>query len=278
MTRSLAFTACRACPQRPAAHPRPGRSGHRLHDPRPLLTVPQPAPVRAGCAVRPTRARGLKLRTALEERGTGYPRGGLLARSHHWCGEVPHPGREGTHRAWQKLSAGAGARGHRFYNRAVIDLADPRPGSRQLLIRRNRSDGELAHYGCFSPASVPMTRAGRSRWIRMAGGAVLPVGQGPGRARRAPGPSLHLLVPLGHPRHARARLPRRRGRRPTRPRQISSSSSERSLQPTKGAGPCSATRYDRHASRPPPAARAIAVQVIDWPQDGRWDALFASTS
>ncbi len=31
-------------------------------------------------------------------------------------------------RAWQKLSAGAGAKGHRFYNWAVIDLADPAPG------------------------------------------------------------------------------------------------------------------------------------------------------
>lgn len=40
-------------------------------------------------------------------------------------------------RAWQKLSAGAGAKGHRFYDWAVIDLTDPRPGSRQLLIRRN---------------------------------------------------------------------------------------------------------------------------------------------
>jgi SRSO17 transposase len=36
-------------------------------------------------------------------------------------------------RAWQKLSAGAGAKGHRFYYWAVIDLAEPRPGSRQLL-------------------------------------------------------------------------------------------------------------------------------------------------
>ena len=31
-------------------------------------------------------------------------------------------------RSWQKLSAGAGAKGHRFCNWAVIDLADPRPG------------------------------------------------------------------------------------------------------------------------------------------------------
>lgn len=55
-------------------------------------------------------------------------------------------------------------------------------------------------------------RAGQSRWIKVAGGGVLPVGQGPGRTRRAPGSSLYLLVPLGHPRHARACLPRRRTR------------------------------------------------------------------
>lgn len=40
---------------------------------------------------------------------------------------------------------------------AVIDLADPRPGSRQLLIRRNRSTGELAYYRCYSPAPAPLT-------------------------------------------------------------------------------------------------------------------------
>jgi hypothetical protein len=45
--------------------------------------------------------------------------------------------------AWQKLSAGAGAKGHRFYDWAVIGLPDSRPGSRQLLIRLNRS---TAHY------------------------------------------------------------------------------------------------------------------------------------
>jgi hypothetical protein len=31
-------------------------------------------------------------------------------------------------RAWQKLSAGHGAKGHRFYDWAVIDLAATKPG------------------------------------------------------------------------------------------------------------------------------------------------------
>ena len=74
-------------------------------------------------------------------------------------------------RARQKLSAEAGAKGHRFYDWAVstspIDLADPRPGSRQLLIRRNRSTGELAYHRCCSPAPVPLTvlvSVAGSRW------------------------------------------------------------------------------------------------------------------
>lgn len=70
-------------------------------------------------------------------------------------------------RAWQKLSAGAGAKGHRFYDWAVIDLADLRPGSHRLLIRRNRTTGELAYYRCFSPAPVPLAtlvRVAGSRW------------------------------------------------------------------------------------------------------------------
>ncbi|SOR76636.1 FOG: Transposase [Streptomyces chartreusis NRRL 3882] len=60
-------------------------------------------------------------------------------------------------RAWQKLSAGRGAKGQRFYNWAVIDLAEAAPGHRQLLIRRNRTTGELAYYRCCSPEPVPLT-------------------------------------------------------------------------------------------------------------------------
>ncbi|MFE4682748.1 hypothetical protein ACFRNJ_18200 [Streptomyces sp. NPDC056721] len=70
-------------------------------------------------------------------------------------------------RAWQKLSAGTGAKGHRFYDWAVIDLADPAPGSRQLPIRRNRTTGELAYYRCYSPRPVPLAelvRVAGPRW------------------------------------------------------------------------------------------------------------------
>ncbi len=111
-----------------------------------------------------------KLRTALEERGTGYvlavacshevTTGAGKFRADTLAKKVPK-------RAWQKLSAGAGAKGHRFYDWAVIDLADPRPGSRQLPIRHNRSTGSLSYHHCHSPALVPLTtlvRVAGSRW------------------------------------------------------------------------------------------------------------------
>ncbi|MEV5989526.1 IS701 family transposase [Streptomyces sp. NPDC052051] len=111
-----------------------------------------------------------KLRTTLEERGIGY----VLAvacstevttqagkfRADRLVKRLPK-------RAWQKLSAGRGAKEHRFYDWAVIDLAGARPGHHQLLIRRNRSTGELAYYRCFSPQPVPLAelvRVAGSRW------------------------------------------------------------------------------------------------------------------
>jgi SRSO17 transposase len=111
-----------------------------------------------------------RLRTVLEERGIGY----VLAvacsaeittaagkfRADALAAKVPK-------RAWQKLSAGAGAKGHRFYDWAVIDLVDSGPGHHQLLIRRNRTTGERAYYRCFSPAPEPLAalvRVAGSRW------------------------------------------------------------------------------------------------------------------
>jgi SRSO17 transposase len=110
------------------------------------------------------------LRAALEKRGCGYVL--AVARTH----EVPTGAgkfraealaKKLPKRAWQKLSAGAGAKGHRFYDWAVIDLIRSAPGSHQLLIRRNRSTGELAFYRCYSPAPVPLTtlvKVAGSRW------------------------------------------------------------------------------------------------------------------
>lgn len=70
-------------------------------------------------------------------------------------------------RAWQKLSAGSGAKGHRFYDWALADIADDEPGHRNLLVRRNRTTGELAFYRCYSATRVPLStlvRVTGRRW------------------------------------------------------------------------------------------------------------------
>ncbi len=100
-----------------------------------------------------------RLRALLEERGVSYvlavacsaevTTGAGKFRADALAAKVPK-------RAWQKLSAGGGAKGHRFYDWAVIDLADSRPDHQQLLIRRNRTTGERAYYRCFSTAPEPL--------------------------------------------------------------------------------------------------------------------------
>ncbi|MFJ4649353.1 IS701 family transposase [Streptomyces bobili] len=112
------------------------------------------------------------LRSALEARPIGYvlavssthqvttPAGKFQARA-----LVPRIPR----RAWQRLSAGAGAKGERYYDWAQLDITRPeeRPGHWWLLIRRNRRSGELAFYRCFSPRPVPVSELARvagRRW------------------------------------------------------------------------------------------------------------------
>jgi SRSO17 transposase len=59
-------------------------------------------------------------------------------------------------KAWQRLSAGTGAKGHRWYDWAWVTINDPGPGHRYLLIRRNRRTGDLAFYRCYSPQQVTL--------------------------------------------------------------------------------------------------------------------------
>ncbi|MFI1606997.1 IS701 family transposase [Streptomyces griseofuscus] len=112
------------------------------------------------------------LRTVLERRQTGY----VLAVSsthpittHAWKFQAKTLAARIPRRAWQRLSAGTGAKGERYYDWAQIDIHDPagRPGHWYLLVRRNRRTGELAFYRCFSPRPVPLSElvqvAGR-RW------------------------------------------------------------------------------------------------------------------
>ena len=76
-------------------------------------------------------------------------------------------------RAWQCVSAGRGARGHRLYDWAFIrlDHNGPAPGGQAgnhwLLVRRNHKTGELAFYRCFMPRPVPLAtlvRVAGRRW------------------------------------------------------------------------------------------------------------------
>ncbi|SCF98627.1 SRSO17 transposase [Streptomyces sp. Ncost-T10-10d] len=111
-----------------------------------------------------------KLRTALEERGIGYvlavacsaevTTGAGRFRADTLAAKVPK-------RAWQKLSAGRGAKGHRFYDWAIIDHTEPASGRHQILIRCNRTTGELAYYRCHSTEPVPLSalvKVAGSRW------------------------------------------------------------------------------------------------------------------
>lgn len=112
-----------------------------------------------------------KLRSWLEERLQPY----VLA--------VPKNQRIGlTHRAdevvasweasaWQRLSAGEGSQGSRFFNWAWLELSFrwTEPGWRQwLLARRSLSDPtKIAYYFVFAPESVSLeqvVRAAGSRW------------------------------------------------------------------------------------------------------------------
>ncbi|WP_455568252.1 hypothetical protein [Streptomyces olivochromogenes] len=70
-------------------------------------------------------------------------------------------------RVWQKLSAGRGAKEQRFYDWSVIDLVEVALDHRQLLVRRNRTTGELAFHHCHSTASASLAtliKVAGSRW------------------------------------------------------------------------------------------------------------------
>jgi SRSO17 transposase len=74
-------------------------------------------------------------------------------------------------RAWQRMSAGPGAKGSRWYDWALIEAADSAVteggGPHWLLIRRSISDGEYAFYRAHAPGPVPLARLVKvagSRW------------------------------------------------------------------------------------------------------------------
>jgi SRSO17 transposase len=115
-----------------------------------------------------------QLRAALEARPIGYvlaiagnrrlPTAAGSIRADALAAALPR-------RAWQRLSAGPGAKGQRFYDWAWLDLPAPDRASGTgcwwLLIRRSRRTGELAFYRCYHPIPVRLADlvaiAGR-RW------------------------------------------------------------------------------------------------------------------
>jgi SRSO17 transposase len=112
-----------------------------------------------------------KLRAGIEERQVSYVL--AVAKSHPAAtaaGTVRADAlaRKLPPRAWQRLSAGTGAKGHRWYDWAWVAIDPARSGHRWLLIRRHRRTRELAYYRCYSPHHVPLTvlvaAAGR-RWM-----------------------------------------------------------------------------------------------------------------
>jgi SRSO17 transposase len=116
------------------------------------------------------------LRSELETRGVGYVlavacdhrvrAGGDSYRADALLRRVPA-------RAWQCVSAGRGAKGHRLYDWAFVrldDRASPaggQAGQHWLLIRRNPKTGELAFYRCWTPRPVllaTLVRVAGRRW------------------------------------------------------------------------------------------------------------------
>jgi SRSO17 transposase len=111
------------------------------------------------------------LRVDLEARRTGYV---LAVACDHRVTTAAGQRRVGElaaclpRAAWQRYSPGPGAKGHRYYDWALIGIsAHGQPGCRWLLVRRSRRTRELAFYRCYAPGPVPLQTlvqvAGR-RW------------------------------------------------------------------------------------------------------------------
>jgi len=115
-----------------------------------------------------------QLRAEVARRGLGYV---LAVRKSHVVitpiGPRPATGlaKRLPARAWQRISAGPGAKGPRWYDWALIEVTDPAAsqggGLHWLLIRRRISDGEYAFYLAHAPGPVPLAqlvKVAGSRW------------------------------------------------------------------------------------------------------------------
>lgn len=121
---------------------------------------------------------------ALRRAGRGYVLG---VNSNHWfgawnttpliAGEAKDIATDLPAEAWQRLSAGLGTKGERFYDWAYCPLADldaeefdaPSAGlwTRGLLIRRSVTDGECAYFTTWCPHGTSidtLVRVEGTRW------------------------------------------------------------------------------------------------------------------
>lgn len=109
------------------------------------------------------------LRAELEARGLGYvlaigcdrrvPTAAGPQRADALATSLPQS-------AWQRISAGPGAKGQRYYDWAWVGLA-AESGHHWLLVRRHPRHGELAFYRCYAPSPVPLgelVRVAGRRW------------------------------------------------------------------------------------------------------------------
>jgi SRSO17 transposase len=116
-----------------------------------------------------------ELETALRRANKGYVLGvNATHHFHSWSSKLSVSGtaeeiaKELDALAWQRLSAGPGTKGPRFYDWAYLELADLDagrfyPGSnglwtRGLLVRRSTTDNKLAFFATWCPASTGVDR------------------------------------------------------------------------------------------------------------------------
>jgi SRSO17 transposase len=110
------------------------------------------------------------LRSDLEKRGTGYV---LAVSCRHTfttrlrASRADQLARRLPRSAWQRYSAGPGAKGHRYYDWAWVATDPGQGGHHWLLIRRNRRTKELAYYRCYAARHIPLptlVKVAGSRW------------------------------------------------------------------------------------------------------------------
>ena len=112
---------------------------------------------------------GRELRRGIRGRGMGYV---MAVRANHTltagasrCLTASEAVRMIPARAWHRMRTGAGTKGTRHYDWAMLEVtSDDIPeghgddGNSVLLARRHRYTGTLSFYRCWTPGSVPLSR------------------------------------------------------------------------------------------------------------------------